>query len=161
MQSSSVSNKILKSKYLLYLWLVGIFVLFYILNPFHETTFREDTLDQHSPNTRENNLQSTRKSFKIVKNDRNTDVGISSINLNPEPTNDPNKTAVLVISCNRAKAVENHLKQLIEYRKNSTFKFPIIVSQDCGDSETAQSITSFSSDLFASLQVNLILISQQ
>ena len=151
MQSSAVSSK----KYLLYLWLAGIFVLFYILNPFHETAFRGDSLDQLYPKTRENSLQSTRKSFEIVKNDRNTDVGISTIK---EPTNDPNKTAVLVISCNRAKAVENHLKQLIEYRKNSTFKFPIIVSQDCGDSETAESIKSFSSDLFASLQVNLILI---
>lgn len=159
MQSSSVTNnKIVKSKYLLYLWLAGIFVLFYILNPFHETTFREDSLDHLYPNTRESNLQSTRKSSRIVDNDRNTDFGISSIK---EPTNDPNKTAVLVISCNRAKAVENHLKQLIEYRKNSTFKFPIIVSQDCGDSETAESIKSFSSDLFASLQVNLIFISQQ
>ena len=66
------------------------------------------------------------------------------------------KIGILVISCNRAKSVENHLKQLIKYREKSIHgreKFPIIVSQDCGDKETANMISSFSSSLFASIQV--------
>lgn len=72
------------------------------------------------------------------------------------------KIAVLVISCNRAKSVENHLSQLIKYRlkSNSVNSFPILVSQDCNDAQTAESIQKFSNDLFASLKVNFILISK-
>lgn len=64
------------------------------------------------------------------------------------------KLPVLVISCNRAKSVENHLKQLIKYRQGSEERFPIIVSQDCGDQETANMIESFGSHLFASIKVS-------
>lgn len=66
------------------------------------------------------------------------------------------KLPVLVISCNRAKSVENHLKQLIKYRQGSEERFPIIVSQDCGDQETANMIDSFGSHLFASIKVSFI-----
>lgn len=66
------------------------------------------------------------------------------------------KIAVLVISCNRAKSVENHLRQLIKNREKSIHgveKFPILVSQDCGHEETARTINSFSAHLYNSIKV--------
>ncbi len=65
--------------------------------------------------------------------------------------------AVLVFACNRPDAIEDHLRQLIQKRVayGNIEKFPIIVSQDCGHQETANSIKKFSKSLHAILQVNL------
>ncbi len=65
------------------------------------------------------------------------------------------KIAVLVFACNRPSAIDKHLKQLFERRKtsNKIEKFPIIVSQDCGHLETAQTIESHSENLFAFFKV--------
>ncbi len=65
------------------------------------------------------------------------------------------KIAVLVFSCNRPHAIKNHLDQLISVRKASVNKekFPIIVSQDCGDKSTAETIDKYSHDLYDFLKV--------
>ena len=52
------------------------------------------------------------------------------------------KIAVLVISCNRPDAVTRCLDGLLKYRPSAK-QFPIIVSQDCGDAETAQTISNY------------------
>ena len=59
------------------------------------------------------------------------------------------KIAVLVISCNRANAVDNHLKQLIEKRPRGKEKFQIVVSQDCNNQPTSQAILKHSDQIFA------------
>ena len=63
--------------------------------------------------------------------------------------------AVLVFACNRPEAIEDHLRQLIQKREayGNIEKFPILVSQDCGDPVTAKSIEKFSDSLFAILKV--------
>lgn len=79
----------------------------------------------------------------------------------PQKQNDPEtkKIAILVISCNRDKSVENHLNQLIKYREksNRVEKFPIVVSQDCNDGKTADAIKTFSNNLFLSIKVFIYL----
>ena len=65
------------------------------------------------------------------------------------------KIAVLVISCRRPSAVDNHLKQLIDNRAKSGLvdKFPIIVSQDCGHQETENAIKKYSASLYDFVKV--------
>ena len=73
------------------------------------------------------------------------------------PTNSTvGKIAVLVISCRRPAAVDNHLKQLIDNRQKSGLvdKFPIIVSQDCGDAETEKAIKKHSQHLYDFMKVS-------
>ena len=95
------------------------------------------------------NAQELNKLIKSVYNDLNETLAFRDGQKNEEVGT---KLPVLVISCNRAKSVENHLKQLIKYR-SSEERFPIIVSQDCGDQDTANMIESFRSHLFASIKV--------
>lgn len=61
------------------------------------------------------------------------------------------KIAVLVFSCNRPDAIRSHLDQLISKRKATVDqnKFPIIVSQDCGDTQTAETIENYKNYLYA------------
>ena len=49
--------------------------------------------------------------------------------------------AVLVFACNRV-TVSRHLDQLLRHRPDPA-RFPIIVSQDCGDKPTADVIASY------------------
>lgn len=51
---------------------------------------------------------------------------------------------VIVFACNRVTAIKNHIEKLIKYR-TSEEKFPIIVSQDCDDSQVADAIRSYGS----------------
>ena len=68
------------------------------------------------------------------------------------------KIAVLVISCRRPEAVDNHLKQLIEQRQRAGFvdKFPIVVSQDCGHTETEKAIRKYSEHLYDYVKVSAV-----
>jgi hypothetical protein len=68
---------------------------------------------------------------------------------------DESSIAVLVIACNRAVAVNEHLNQLFAKRSASSHpnKFPIIVSQDCNHQPTADVIEKHSKSLFAFIQV--------
>lgn len=70
-------------------------------------------------------------------------------------TDNNDKIAVLVFSCNRPDAIRNHLDQLIAVRKATVDveKFPIIVSQDCGHQETAKAIEKYSEHLFDYMKV--------
>ena len=65
------------------------------------------------------------------------------------------KIAVLVFSCNRPDAIRSHLDQLISKRKATVDqnKFPIIVSQDCGDTQTAETIENYKNYLYAFMKV--------
>lgn len=53
--------------------------------------------------------------------------------------------AVLVFACNRP-SVSRNLDQLFKYRSSES-KFPIVVSQDCGDKETANMIKQYANKL--------------
>lgn len=114
----------------------------------------------------ENSLDELNKNAVVLKNEiknhrKKLDKKQNSnlINKKPARTEKKNdnldKTAVLVMACNRPESVENHLKQLIEKRAGSNFdstSFPIIVSQDCNHQETTNSIKKFSNDLYAILK---------
>jgi hypothetical protein len=67
-----------------------------------------------------------------------------------------NRIAVLMFACNRAKAADDHLKDLFAKRASAGVidKFPIIVSQDCNHEPTSNAIRAHSSELYAFLQVN-------
>jgi len=64
------------------------------------------------------------------------------------------KIAILVFSCNRPEAIKKHLDQLISIRKATVDedKFPIIVSQDCGDEATKNAIETYRSYLYDSIK---------
>lgn len=66
------------------------------------------------------------------------------------------KIAVLVISCRRPEAVDNHLKQLVDQRQRLGLvdKFPIIVSQDCGHADTEKVIRKYSPHLYDYVKVS-------
>lgn len=118
------------------------------------------------------NAQELNKLIKNVYNELNETLVLNNnevIDLNEREKEDggeenegeATRIAILVMSCNRAKSVENHVKQLITYRdgmKRGAKRFPIIVSQDCGDQETANTIESFASELFASIKVQIKLV---
>ncbi|XP_037089237.1 alpha-1,3-mannosyl-glycoprotein 2-beta-N-acetylglucosaminyltransferase-like isoform X2 [Pollicipes pollicipes] len=57
----------------------------------------------------------------------------------------PPTIAVLVFACNRV-TVSRHLDQLLSYRPDAA-RFPIVVSQDCGDRATADVIAGYGSQL--------------
>jgi len=68
---------------------------------------------------------------------------------------DESSIAVLVMACNRALAVDEHLNQLFSKRSASSNpnKFPIIVSQDCNHHLTASAIEKHSKSLYAFIKV--------
>ena len=71
---------------------------------------------------------------------------------------DPNnndKIALLVISCNRANAVDNHLRQLISQIPKGEDKFRIVVSQDCNNQPTSQAILKYSKNIYSYIKVDL------
>ena len=72
----------------------------------------------------------------------------------PQIGNNENKIAVLVLSCNRPIAIQEHLNQLLDKRAaaGKVNKFPIVVSQDCNHQATAKVIEEYK-DLYASLKV--------
>ncbi|KAM3729144.1 putative alpha-1,3-mannosyl-glycoprotein 2-beta-N-acetylglucosaminyltransferase [Dirofilaria immitis] len=58
----------------------------------------------------------------------------------------PHQIPVLVFVCNRARAIDNLLTKLLRYR-SSAEKFPIIVSQDCDNSEVRKVIENFANEV--------------
>lgn len=179
-------KRLVRSKYI-YVWLLVLLVLYLILNGYVSQKALFNNEIDRNPNNELNDpdqLSKLKERIKVLeeslesskRNAQELNVLIRNVykDLNDtltlneklrggaqedsKDTKEP-KIAILVISCNRAKSVENHLKQLIKHREKSTHgreKFPIIVSQDCGHTETADMISSFSSSLFASIKVYLL-----
>lgn len=180
-------KRLVRSKYI-YVWLLVLLVLYLILNGYVSQKALFNTEIDRNPNNELNDpdqLSKLKERIKVLeeslesskRNAQELNVLIRNVykDLNDtltlneklrgmaqedsKDTSQEPKIAILVISCNRAKSVENHLKQLIKHREKSTHgreKFPIIVSQDCGHTETADMISSFSSSLFASIKVYLL-----
>lgn len=179
-------KRLVRSKYI-YVWLLVLLVLYLILNGYVSQKALFNNEIDRNPNNElndpdqlsklkerikvlEESLESSKRNAQelnvLIRNvykDLNDTLTLNEklrggVQEDSKDTKEP-KIAILVISCNRAKSVENHLKQLIKHREKSTHgreKFPIIVSQDCGHTETADMISSFSSSLFASIKVYLL-----
>eukprot|EP00056_Hartaetosiga_gracilis_P006426 m.96550 g.96550 ORF g.96550 m.96550 type:complete len:481 (-) comp12470_c0_seq1:50-1492(-) len=71
----------------------------------------------------------------------NTNVNHNTNNGNKNSDNSEVVAAVVVVACNRP-SVSRALELLIKYRPSAS-KFPIVVSQDCGDKKTADVIAGF------------------
>ena len=144
----------MKSTYILFLRIYTYF------NPFFQNVIHE-RIDQLS-----NAIDRSKKDvnqINVLINQANLEL-LPSATLSPAIKN-PNdlpkithktKIAVLVFSCNRPEAIRNHLDQLFAIRQVSVDaeKFPIIVSQDCGDSETEKAILSYKDKLYDFIKVN-------
>ncbi|PAV81269.1 hypothetical protein WR25_08475 isoform A [Diploscapter pachys] len=53
---------------------------------------------------------------------------------------------VLVFACNRAHAVDQHIRKLLKYRPSKQ-QFPIIVSQDCDDQDVRNTVEGFGDEV--------------
>ena len=101
------------------------------------------------------NENKDKNEFKIqIPTTTTTSTSTSTTTTTKQIGNNENKIAVLVLSCNRPIAIQEHLNQLLDKRAaaGKVNKFPIVVSQDCNHQATAKVIEEYK-DLYASLKV--------
>uniref|UniRef100_A0A914WNW8 Alpha-1,3-mannosyl-glycoprotein 2-beta-N-acetylglucosaminyltransferase n=1 Tax=Plectus sambesii TaxID=2011161 RepID=A0A914WNW8_9BILA len=76
-----------------------------------------------------------------------TKAPIPAQNINPAvPDAADDRVAILVFACNRPKAVQSHIDQILRLRPSAE-RFPIIVSQDCDHQETTNAIKAYGDKL--------------
>ena len=158
-------------------WLIALFIVYVIVNQillnwifkFNENTRVEDENAANAPGQLlqiKERLKDLQKSLDRSHKNANelkllmqqAQQNIKGFNVTNDFARSENtdKIAVLVFSCNRPDTVSSHLTQLIEHRKTSgkVEKFPIIVSQDCGHLNTEATILKHSANLFKFIKVN-------
>uniref|UniRef100_A0A0R3RQL4 Alpha-1,3-mannosyl-glycoprotein 2-beta-N-acetylglucosaminyltransferase n=1 Tax=Elaeophora elaphi TaxID=1147741 RepID=A0A0R3RQL4_9BILA len=92
-----------------------------------------------------------RKNFSTIESVKPYHISLSQefkpfVDQLPNDNGWPGQIPVLVFVCNRPKAIKNHLEKLLRYRPSAE-KFPIIVSQDCDDSNVKKVIGKFGTEV--------------
>jgi len=100
------------------------------------------------------NITSVRQKLEVkLAEERSAKLSVNGAEVSKYEGKSDNVLPVLLFACNRV-SVNKALDELISYRPSKE-KYPIIVSQDCGDKETAKVIASYGDQIISIKQPDL------
>lgn len=100
------------------------------------------------------NITSVRQKLEVkLAEERSAKLSVTGAEVSKYEGKSDNVLPVLLFACNRV-SVNKALDELISYRPSKE-KYPIIVSQDCGDKETAKVIASYGDQIISIKQPDL------